>query len=111
MGSYRATKTDIYVTKIARHRNGISGVPFYVVLFRDERIGTGAVGDMIAVVMEGTTAQTPNPAVAVLNRTQVYRGKVEFGVGSYRGDQYASALCRAIEIWDVEQTKLGVSHG
>ena len=108
MGSYRATKTDIYVTKIARHRNGISGVPFYVVLFRDERIGTGAAGDMIAVVME-----TPDPAamaVAVLNRTQVYRGKVEFGVGSYRGDQYASALCRAIEIWDVEQTKLGVSH-
>lgn len=80
---------------IARHRNGMSGVPFHVVIFRDD---DGA--SMVAVVMDGTTEQTPCPAVAVFNRVKIGSGDIAFGSNSFRGDVYTPWLCQQIAAWE-----------
>jgi len=78
----------MHVTKVARHRNGIGGEPFYVVLFH---LVASPECPMIATVFDGPGA------VAVLARGQVASGDIDFGVGSYRGDIYEPALRSAIE--------------
>jgi hypothetical protein len=83
------------VESIAHHRNGISGVPFHVVLFRDE---DGS--PMMAVVMDGTTAKTPCPAVAVFDRDKLAARDIAFASNSYRGDVFTPWLCHQINTWE-----------
>jgi hypothetical protein len=89
---------SIVVRSVAFHRNGISGVPFHVVLFDCD-----VNGRMVGVVMEGTTERTPNPEVAVLNVGLLAEGEIDFMVNSHRGDVYAPELCRAIAAWEHKQ--------
>lgn len=83
-------KLDIFVDKIDRHRNGVSGEPFYVVLFEDR-----AYPDLFVA----TVFDEPG-RVAVLSVEKLTDGNIAFGENSWRGDRYESALRAAIEAWE-----------
>ena len=76
----------ITIDSIARHRNGISGAPFHVVLFRDpdESRMLGIVFDLAY-------------HVAVFNIDKLALGNIAFGVNSWRGDHYECPLRTAIQ--------------
>jgi len=82
---------NIKINKIASHRNGISGEPFYVVLFHDKDIEA----DMVATVFE-------EPGyVAVLAIGETVKANIEFGNGnSWRGDHFEKDLRDAIAEWE-----------
>ena len=71
------------------HRNGISGTGFNVVLFIDRESGEKFIG----IISDAD----PNPHNAiVLSVERLVKDDVEFGSNSWRGDQYARELKRAI---------------
>ena len=73
------------VIAIDRHRNGIEGAPFYVVLFRE--------GDSrkLGIVFDEAYY------CAVLDVERLARGDVAFGSNSWRGDAYEPYLRAVIE--------------
>jgi hypothetical protein len=104
---------EIDVHAVEYHRNGIGGEPFYACHFTDPDCDGQAVefiatvfaprvdvGDDLAFGEPGwhEAAQARgfhNPFVAVLAVEQL--PNVRFGENSWRGDNYADALYRAIE--------------
>jgi hypothetical protein len=77
------------ITKIDRHRNGVAGEPFYVVLFR-EREGN-QTRRMIATVFDAPGA------VSVFDINELVKENIGFGEGnSWRGDHYELRLRKAI---------------
>lgn len=80
-------RASIKVTKVARHRNGISGEPFHVVLFK-----CPDAGNMVATVFE------KSGHVAVLNVDKTAAGDVDtFGNNCWRGGHYEKDLRFAIK--------------
>ena len=75
----------IHIENIQCHRNGISGAPFHVMIFRDP-----GEGRMVGIVFD-----EPHH-VAVFNLDKLANGDIAFGSNSWRGDQYEPALRRAI---------------
>lgn len=73
------------IETVAHHRNGVCGAPFHAVLFRDPD-----EGPMLGVVFDA-----PHH-VAAFHRDKLAQGTVAFGVNSWRGDRYESALRAAI---------------
>lgn len=80
------------VVSVARHRNGIAGVPFTAVLFDDSDEGR-----MIATIFDpdGTA-----PRCAVYHLARLVDGVIAFGENSWRGDRYADALVPLLAAWD-----------
>lgn len=78
---------NITVIAKAHHRNGISGAPFYAVLF-DE--ADGGTGPKLGVVFD------QEAHCAVLDITRLANGDIGFGSNSWRGDAYEPALRAAI---------------
>ena len=75
----------VTIEQIARHRNGICGATFHVVLFRDP------VSRKLAIVFE-------QPGhVAVLDLEHAHAGEIRFGFNSFRGDVYEPLLRTAIQ--------------
>jgi hypothetical protein len=74
------------IDSIARHRNGICGAPFHVVLFRDPDEGR-----MLGIVFDLAHH------VAVFNLDKLALGNIAFGVNSWRGDRYEPQLRKAIQ--------------
>lgn len=65
---------------ISRHRNGISGEPFHVILFYDDDVR------LVATVFA-------EPGyVSVLCPDRTYHGDIEFGSNSWRSDYYEDWL-------------------
>jgi hypothetical protein len=77
----------IRVIDCARHRNGICGAPFHVVLFHD-------TGDEDTRKV-GILFDEPQHC-AVLDVDKLALGSIGFGVNSYRGDVFEPALRIAI---------------
>lgn len=75
----------LHIINIAHHRNGISGVSFYVVLFDYRKM---------AIVFPGTGT------TAVLDREMLSRDIIEFGQNSWRGDAYEENLREAVTTWE-----------
>src|SRR4051812_14154098 len=75
----------LHIEQLQRHRNGISGAPFHVVLFRDPDEGR-----MLGVVFD------TEYHVAVFNLDKLTLGNIAFGVNSWRGDRYEPYLRTAI---------------
>lgn len=86
----------IKVLEVDHHRNGISGEPFWAVLFMS------AGEQMLATVFD-----TPG-FVSVLSVPGVCAGTVAFGVNSFRGDYFEPALRNAIKEWELE--RFGAYH-
>jgi len=79
--------TRIRITAIAQHRNGICGVPFDVVLFKD----AGAAGSRKAAILFPEESRC-----AVLDVAKLAAGDIAFGSNSWRGDQYEPHLRKAV---------------
>jgi len=87
-------------TKIAHHRNGIGGWPFWVVAFdwNDE----GLVRHMVATVPdvgEGSSLTRNDYVISVLDVGLLASGDIEFGSNSWRGDDFAPAVWKAIDAY------------
>lgn len=76
---------NLLTEQIERHRNGISGAPFHVLIFRDPDEGR-----MVGIVFDEASH------VAVLNLEKLAGGNITFGVNSWRGDRYEPHLRKAI---------------
>ena len=74
----------------ARHRNGIAGAPFDVVLFQVQRERDAKVGILF---------DEPG-CCAVLDVTMLAAGDIAFGSNSWRGDEYERDLRRALTTRD-----------
>jgi hypothetical protein len=86
---------QIEILKIARHRNGIGGAPFHVVLFLDP---DGGKGDFAATVFEAPGH------VSVLNVPFTAERNIEMSQGnSWRGDYYEERLRNVIADWERQQ--------
>lgn len=71
---------------IDRHRNGVAGAPFNVVLFKVQR----EPGVKVGIVFD-----EPDHC-AVLDVAKLAAGDIAFGSNSWRGDEYEPELRRAI---------------
>jgi hypothetical protein len=76
------------VISLARHRNGICGAPFNVILFDD--------GESQKV---GIVFDAPHHC-AVLDLAKLATGDIAFGSNSYRGDRFEPALRRVIDAFN-----------
>ena len=79
----------LQIENLQYHRNGISGSPFHVVLFRDPD-----EGQMLGIVFKQASH------VAVLQLDKLALGNIAFGVNSWRGDRYEPALRNAIAMME-----------
>ena len=75
----------IRIQAIDRHRNGVGGAPFHVVLFYDDD-----EGPMLAIVFDEKFH------CAVLHRDKLAAGDIAFASNSWRGDRYEPRLRDAI---------------
>jgi hypothetical protein len=79
---------QLKIITIDRHRNGICGAPFDIVLFED----TGQGGSRkVAILFE------PEYHCAVLDMAKLAAGDIAFGSNSWRGDQYEPTLRKAVK--------------
>jgi hypothetical protein len=71
------------IIKYARHRNGVGGAPFEVVLFKER----GREGShKLAILFD-----KPDHC-AVLDVAKLAAGDIAFGSNSWRGDEYETSL-------------------
>lgn len=77
----------LQIENIQRHRNGVAGAPFHVLVFRDPDEGR-----MVGIVFE------QEYHVAVFNLDKLAVGNFAFGVNSWRGDRYEPHLRNAITL-------------
>lgn len=88
--------------QVAYHRNGVSGDPFYAVLFESD------IGELVACVpahifkddgeLRAAVKIAPPPCY-VLQVGPVAEHKVTAGVASVRGDHFFESICEAIKEW------------
>lgn len=90
----------IIVTNIARHRNGIGGNGFYVVLF-DWTDDEGKLRKMVATVFD-MYEEDDNANTAVLDLLLLAVGDIELN-NKWRGDTFDDELRTAIAEWQVEK--------
>ena len=82
------------IEQIASHRNGVSGVPFWVVGFSDSEHGA----PMIGVVFDhgDGTILDESGYCAVFRLDLLAKGDIAFGSNSWRGDRFEPELREAI---------------
>lgn len=85
----------LLIEDIQRHRNGVCGAPFTVLLFRDPDVGR-----MVGIVFD------QQYHVAVFSLDKLALGNIAFGINSWRGDRYEPYLRSAIALAD----KMGGRH-
>ena len=73
----------LMIQAVARHRNGVGGAPFHVVLFND-----GDEGPMLAIVFDEKFH------CAVLHRDKLAADDIAFASNSWRGDRYSPTSAR-----------------
>ena len=97
---------DLTIHEVAHHRNGVCGMPFHAIRFRDNEEGR----EFVATVFGYNPAPHRDqygpdkfhdrvygdPHVAVLD-VELAQTTIEFGYNSWRGDQYADDLYLAID--------------
>ena len=84
------------IITIDRHRNGVAGALFNVVLFKDR----GAGGSRkVGIVFD------QDGHCAVLDIVKLAAGDIAFGSNSWRGDDYESALRDAIDVCEQAEMK------
>lgn len=76
----------IQIKETAFHRNGISGVSFYIVSFHDDEEERDMIGVLFPHEQE----------CAVFDSDLIGDGEVRFGFNSWRGDHYEDKLREAI---------------
>jgi hypothetical protein len=96
-GGYARKESAMKLTiiDIAHHRNGVSGAPFDVVLFKER----GRQGSRkVAILFE------EKYHCAVLDVAKLAAGDIAFGSNSWRGDDYEPGLRDAVTaFWQAKQ--------
>jgi hypothetical protein len=91
----------IKIKQIAYHRNGVAGEGFHVILFTSKEIPCNQTKtrncNFIATVFNGIGQ------VTVIDIDVAAAGCVEFGLNSWRGDDFEAALRDAIGKWEIER--------
>jgi hypothetical protein len=83
------------IIKAARHRNGVTGRSFAVVLFKHEHNpGTVMLGVMFSG--NGDTIAPADNATAVFDLKLLKDDCIEFGQNSWRGDHYQDDIAPAL---------------
>lgn len=89
-----STKIIGRIDQVAYHRNGISGAPFYAVLFTGSSTDLPKPERFLASVFEEPGA------VSVISLSRIEESGVTFGENSYRGDAYEPELRAAIAAYE-----------
>lgn len=79
------------VKQVEYHRNGISGVGFYVGLLDDPENG-----EMVVIRFPGSECRTAVLNIERLAQTEDESIRIGFGCNSWRGDYYDEAMLAAI---------------
>ncbi len=96
----------IKITSIAHHRNGVTGLGFFVVLFKltDTDYQPSVRRNMMATCFFDYTNDgylfSGNPRVAVMDVDLLAAGDVGFGINSFRGDRFARQMFDACMAWN-----------
>lgn len=93
----------LHLKSIAHHRNGVCGVPFHVVLFRDGK------DMMLGIKFDNETDQDGNESkneiyTAVLNVAKLEAGDIDFGSNSYRGDEFDAQIRQWCKMYEAERS-------
>lgn len=91
--------------KVASHRNGVCGWPFWVVSFdwqNEDRVSRRMVAT-IPYVGEDSKLNREDCIVCVLCVDQLAAGDVAFGSNSWRGDHFADRLWKAIDEYEIQR--------
>ena len=84
--------------KVDHHRNGVGGWPFWVATF--DWNDDGQTRRMVATVPdvgEGSSLTRNDYVISVLDIDLLAKGDIAFGSNSWRGDQFADDVWKAIE--------------
>ena len=87
------------VTDLHYHRNGISGLGFYVAIVKEDG------RDMLVIRFpKEADRQTGNVVCAAFDLELLEKRDIVFGSNSYRGDHYATLMDKAIEVRERKRT-------
>lgn len=90
------------IQQVAGHRNGVSGMPFHIIKFRDvspdepKRNMVGILFNYDEIEEARKKKDWTNPYCAVFDLDLLSEGNITFGENSFRGDHYADALFDAV---------------
>jgi hypothetical protein len=87
-------KNGIKILKVAHHRNGMLGNSFHVVTFKNYDL------TMVGIVFDKPEPYNFDKKVAILNIDLLSQGIIEFGENSWRGDEFADDLYKAVEEYE-----------
>ena len=86
-----------HLTAIAHHRNGVIGVGFHVVLFRDGK------ESMLGIKFDNS-GDKRNVYVAIFNVAKLIDGDIAMGSNSYRGDEFDEAVTTWSDKYEAERS-------
>jgi hypothetical protein len=86
-----------HLTAIAHHRNGLMGVGFHVVLFRDGK------EPMLGIKFDNVESDK-SVYTAVLSVDKLTDGDIAFGSNSYRGDEFDEDLTAWSSMYEAERS-------
>jgi hypothetical protein len=87
-----------HLTAIAHHRNGVMGIPFHVVLFRDGK-------ELMLGIQFDNTADNADIYTAVLNVKKLAAGDIAFASNSYRGDHFHADIAVWSDKYETERSE------
>lgn len=90
---------NVKVTQVDYHRNGISGMGFYVCAFTMQENDDEPVREMFGVVFPNDHETGYDIRTAVFDRRLIGEGVIAFFENSWRGDMFHPFLVDAIEQW------------
>lgn len=98
-GWYTGYDLAVHPSLVARHRNGVGGAPFYVILFDWQNDVSGERGqDFQAIVFDAPWH------TAVLDPQKIIEGNIDnFGSNCWRGDTFEEHLRAIISDYAAER--------
>jgi hypothetical protein len=84
---------SLRVKQIARHRNGICGLPFTVAIVA-EKDQYGCREMLVVRFDKSADKDTGNIVCAAFDLAKLAQGDIEFGSNSWRGDHYNEVIDR-----------------
>lgn len=94
MSKFKKVLSTFKATAASVHRNGVSGTPFKVVLFKFTE--DGVTRNMVGIQFQDDDGTYDLAATAVLDVDMLKAGEIEFAGGnSWRGDHFADDIKKA----------------
>ena len=90
-GPETITKERLILMEVAHHRNGITGIPFRVALFKDRDVGMETT--LVGIMFD----DRPVGRCAVLDVHQLAQDEIMMGQNSWRGSMYEEALRELVD--------------